>query len=544
MQSKTKPTIGIIGGSGRMGSFFYRVFEAEGIPVIIAGRKTPLTPKQLCRRADIVIISVPTRVAPKVIEETIPLLKTGTLLIDFSSVKEKTMAVIQKRNNDALGIHPLFGPNVPTLMGQTIIFCPTGRNRWTSYLQDFFEQNGVSVIRISAREHDELMTFVQDVIHFYNIAIGLSLGRQIKMIRRGISTPVFRMQLEVLKRVFLSPASLYEDLEFENERFLKELQVLKKDIYDLAHAIQTKNAKKFENIFKAAKKVEAIEPSLMNYHRVVFPSSSQRSPKSVAYLGPEMTYSHLAASHAFPVSKKMVSSETIRDVFEFVTKRTAAFGVVPAENMLEGSVQETIDCLIDSSVDVIGSVTLPIQHALLSYGRNKNAIREVRSHPQALRQCRQWLHENLPGVPLIPTSSTTEAIGQTTSQHVGFIASLQAAWKYKINPLAKNIGDHHDNQTKFYIIAALGAKPLNRFPKRAILLLGAHDRVGVLRDILNVFASNRISLTKIESHPSRRKMGDYLFFIEIDIQGKREILKKSLSMLQEYCYLIRLLGKM
>jgi prephenate dehydratase len=195
--------------------------------------------------------------------------------------------------------------------------------------------------------------------------------------------------------------------------------------------------------------------------------------------------------------------------------------VVPVENSIEGRVGPTLDSLWRyEDLQVYRALELPISHALISWNRDPTAITKVYSHPQALAQCQGWLENHLPQASLIPLASTTEALAMlaTEPQH-GAIASLRAADIYQVPILAQGIQDYPDNRTRFWMVGRAGTPPLTVLPlaeeSRLSLAFSPQRRgPGVLVEALQIFAREAINLSRIESRPSKKILGEYIFFLD------------------------------
>ncbi|NLX90562.1 MAG: prephenate dehydratase [Firmicutes bacterium] len=240
----------------------------------------------------------------------------------------------------------------------------------------------------------------------------------------------------------------------------------------------------------------------------------------LAYLGPPGTFSEEAAIRfAGGKSISLVPCAGIDTAIAAVEQKKADLGIVPVENSLEGSVNLTLDLLRHSSAQIRAEILLPVRHCLLAQkGETLSGIKEVRSHPQALAQCRHSLAELLPGIPVRETVSTAEA-ACLAAQHpgLGVVASRHAAARYGLNVLREDLQDEKGNVTRFLILAAEDAPPTG--DDKTSLLLGLPDRPGSLHDLLGVVANHGLNLTKIESRPIRGDLGKYIFFL--DIQGHR-----------------------
>jgi chorismate mutase / prephenate dehydratase len=275
----------------------------------------------------------------------------------------------------------------------------------------------------------------------------------------------------------------------------------------------------------------------------------------VAYLGPEYTYSHLAAIARFGQSAELMPVATIAAVFEEVERGHADYGVVPIENSTDGRVADALECFgrmgrsdVNAEragaspppaavmLQICGEAPLRIRHCLLGHGP-RSGIRRVCSKPQALSQCRNWLGAHLPGVKLEPTSSSAEAACLAAAEpETAAIASEQAAANHGLDVLARNIEDNPDNVTRFAIIGRTAAKRTGK--DKTALVFEAPHQPGALADAMAIFKRQRLNLTWIESFPIPQARGRYLFFLEFqghpsDLRVKRAIAsleKKSLRL--------------
>ena len=262
------------------------------------------------------------------------------------------------------------------------------------------------------------------------------------------------------------------------------------------------------------------------FREVISAARAIQTPTRIAYLGPEFTFSHLAAIQRFGQSAELVPVGTIAAVFEEVERGQAEFGVVPMENSTDGRVSDTLDCFSRSSVRICGELPLRIHHCLLGNGP-RELIRIVYSKPQPLSQCRNWLAKHLPKASLCEVASTAEAAQLAlANSDLAAIASLQAGTNYGLPVIAQNIEDQPDNITRFAIIAQETA-PRTGNDKTALMLEIAHQP-GALADAMAVFKRNRLNMTWIESFPIPGHRGRYLFFVEFvghqsDLKARRAI---------------------
>jgi len=242
-------------------------------------------------------------------------------------------------------------------------------------------------------------------------------------------------------------------------------------------------------------------------------------PLKVAYLGPAGTFTQAAAHKHFGHAVNTVSLAAISDVFQEVESGSCHYGVVPVENSSEGVVSHTLDMFLNSPLKICGEVTLRIHHNLLGSDGDLNNLKVVYSHQQSLAQCRGWLDRHLPFVERIPVGSNAEAARRAMqSPESAAIAGAMAAELYGLQLLAPNIEDDPGNTTRFLVVGQQSV-PASGDDKTS-LLLSTRNEAGGLHQLLGPLAEYGISMTRIESRPSRRGNWDYVFFV--DINGHRD----------------------
>ncbi len=258
----------------------------------------------------------------------------------------------------------------------------------------------------------------------------------------------------------------------------------------------------------------------------------------LAFLGPAGTYSELAARRYAPAAEA-IAQPTIPLALQAALE-PETWAVVPVENALQGSVTLTLDTLWDlPELQIQAALELPIRHALL--GQDWTQIRAVHSHPQALAQCRDWLATHLPQAEAVPTASTSEgAIAARASPQVAAIASPHAAALYGLQVLATEIDDRPENRTRFWVV---GKTPPTLSGTHTSLAFGTRrNEPGALLAPLQVFAERQLNLSRIESRPTRRALGDYLFFLDIEASRDRPAMAEALAVLAEVVEPLRIFG--
>ena len=240
------------------------------------------------------------------------------------------------------------------------------------------------------------------------------------------------------------------------------------------------------------------------------------APQSIAFLGPEGTFTQAAALKHFGQDAIVRPIATIDEVFREVEAGSAHYGVVPVENSSEGVVNHTLDCFKSSSLNVIGEVELRIHHQfLISENTRRDSIKQIYAHQQTLAQCRKWLDIHYPGVERVAMTSNAEAARRIRNEwHSAAIASDLAATMYGLEILHSNIEDNPENTTRFLVIGREKI-PASGNDKTS-LLISAHDRAGALLEILEPFAKHNISLTSIETRPALPEKWAYVFFVDLE----------------------------
>ncbi|HYE29806.1 MAG TPA: prephenate dehydratase [Methylomirabilota bacterium] len=277
------------------------------------------------------------------------------------------------------------------------------------------------------------------------------------------------------------------------------------------------------------------------YREVMSSSISLQKSMTIAYLGPEATFTHVAAIRRFGSSLKYAPQKTIADVFNEVSKRRADYGVVPVENSTEGVVTHTLDMFVDSELKIVAQIVLPIQQCLIGKQQPLSRIKKLYSHPQALAQCRAWVQNHLPDAEIVEMSSTTRA-AEVASEEQGAaaIASSLAAERYKLAILEADIQDNSANATRFLVLGRQCSPPTKK--DRTSLMFSIAHEVGALHRALGSFRKNRLNMTKIESRPNKRRAWEYFFFLDCDGHYEDKRVAKAIADLEQECSFVKILG--
>jgi len=270
---------------------------------------------------------------------------------------------------------------------------------------------------------------------------------------------------------------------------------------------------------------------------------SMEKPMTVSYLGPQGTFSEEAALNRFGNSITTVPCESIDEVFHKVESGMTNYGIVPVENSNEGVVGKTLDLLLQTSLKVCGEILLPIHQCLLTQNFDPEQIKKIYSHPQSLAQCHEWLNTNFP-LPrvkrVIAASNAHAAMVAAEDKSVAAIASKKAAEVYKLSLYAENIEDDPKNTTRFLVIGTQDIAPSGK--DKTSLAMSAKNRPGAIHELLSPLAQHGVSMSRLESRPSRSDLWEYVFFADIKGHQQNEKVTKALDEIREKAIFLKILG--
>lgn len=276
------------------------------------------------------------------------------------------------------------------------------------------------------------------------------------------------------------------------------------------------------------------------YREVMSSALSLEKSMTVAYFGPEATFTHQAAIRKFGASLNYSAQKTIADVFAEVARNRADYGVVPVENSTEGVVTHTLDMFVDSDLKVVAQIVMRVQQCLMSKVAKRD-IQKLFIHPQSLAQCRAWIQNHLPDVEIIETSSNARSaeLAAKTRKSAALGGAL-AAQRYGLDVLEADIQDNATNTTRFLVLGRQCSPPTGK--DRTSLMYSIPHQVGALHKSLGVFRKYRLNMTKIESRPSKRKAWEYFFFVDCDGHYQDKRVAKAIADLQNHCTFVKVLG--
>ncbi len=262
---------------------------------------------------------------------------------------------------------------------------------------------------------------------------------------------------------------------------------------------------------------------------------------TVAYLGPQGTFSQEAVSRHFGGLTATVPCASIDEVFRQVETGTVGYGMVPVENSTEGAVGRTLDLLLSTPAKICGEVMLPVRQCLMGRTKQLRDIRKVYSHSQSFAQCQQWLARHLHGAERVAVVSNAEAARLAARERgAAAIGPRTAASLYRLNLLARNIEDEAKNTTRFLVLAAHDAAPSGN--DKTSLVMSTRNVPGAMHELLTPLAVNQVSMTRLESRPSRTGIWEYVFYVDIEGHQQDANVARALAELKQKASFLKNLG--
>jgi chorismate mutase/prephenate dehydratase len=277
------------------------------------------------------------------------------------------------------------------------------------------------------------------------------------------------------------------------------------------------------------------------YVNIISACRSLEEPLSIAYLGPEGTFSEMALGKHFGASVTTLPCASIDEVFRAAETGKAQYAVAPVENSTDGAIGRTLDLLLATPLAICAEVVLRVQQNLMAKKSSLKAIRKVYSHSQSLAQCQGWLSQHLPGAARVPLASNSEA-ARVAAKEAGAaaIGPEVAAARYGLKLLARSIEDDPKNRTRFLVLGLRDAGPSGK--DRTSLVMTAHNKPGAVHDLIAPFAAHGVSMTRLESRPARTGQWEYYFYV--DIEGHRDDPKvaQALGELRDKAPFVKIFG--
>ena len=264
-------------------------------------------------------------------------------------------------------------------------------------------------------------------------------------------------------------------------------------------------------------------------------------PLTVAYLGPQGTFSEMALSKQFGTSVAALPGASIDEVFRAAETGAAAYAVVPVENSTDGAVGRTLDLLLATPLKICAEVVLRVQQNLMAKKASMKTLRKVYSHPQSLAQCQGWLSQNLPRAARVPAASNAEGARLAAKEaNAAAIGPELAAERYGLKILARSIEDDAKNRTRFLVLGGHEAGPSGK--DRTSLVMTTHNKPGSLLELIASFSAAGVNMTRLESRPARTGQWEYYFYVDIEGHQQDPQVGKALAVLRDKAPFVKIFG--
>ncbi len=305
------------------------------------------------------------------------------------------------------------------------------------------------------------------------------------------------------------------DLISQRARLAQDVAKIKQNVDDAVYYKPEREAEVLRRVIDTNPGPLSDESVRFLFREIMSACLALEQPLAVGYLGPQGTFTQLASHKQFGHAANTVAFDSIDEIFRAVAAQDIDFGIVPVENSTEGVVSQTLDQFVESSLKICGEVELRIHHQLMSKLESLSDIQVIYAHQQSFAQCRKWLDSHLPAVEQVNVSSNAEGARiAAETQGAAAIGSDTASEIYELNLLAKNIEDAPNNTTRFLVLGTSAVKPSGK--DKTSLLLSTTNQSGSLFELLKPFADHKVSMTRIESRPSRQANWNYLFFVDVE----------------------------
>ena len=526
-------SVGIIGGTGGLGARFAEYFKIKfpELEVLVSGRKTTITNTKIIQKCDLVIFAVPIDQTEAVIESQLINARADQIWADFTSIKQQPVEAMLKSKAQVCGLHPLFGA-LPEIEGQTLIYCPERIE--PSALEGLLKLLAAfNLMTFSPSEHDDLMGVVQCASHMSDMVMGQTLrksGFDFETIWQ-VSSPSYRLKLEVMGRMFAQNPDLYADIATQNlsaphftglfAQATEELEtIVEKGDRNLLIKNFDQTADYLTSTFCNQAYVDS-QAFLQSYGAGVSATTEKQHPVNIAVFGEPGSHTDSASLDFKSVTgggeRRFYGS--VFSLVEAVQSGQAQWGIVPYENTTEGSVLEVLDELLDHpDIQIVASTQRNIEQYLMTSDiREKSDITEIYSHPQALAQSKPYLRKHCPNAQLKAAASTSNAarqVKQSASKPWAAVGSKNLAESLDLTIVSPNMASQ-DNCTRFVLLQKNG-QTKNTTVTSAVFWFNA-DKAGNLASVLSYFSAHNINLLKLDSRRVEADKGGFAFFVDCEI---------------------------
>ncbi len=533
--------VSIIGGNGNMGKLIEYLLGKHGFKVYLLGRKSTDFNKRI-KESDVVIFSVPIFALDETLKNLEKLDLKNKLLVDLSSGVFENMKKLEKYSKNVAFIHLMFGPDIRDIKNQNIIVSKGIKNKSFLKFVDVLEKEGAQISFSTPEHHDYMMAIVQALSQFSSISLAKTISEEQVSLKdlNKFSSVTFSLNREVISRIVMQKPELWSAIQFNNPFFKKIVDSHLKNIEKLAQFVENKDYEGFREMFvkmagfwnsekNEISAVEDLKNVKENSANIKFLKNNKEN--IVGLLGPKGSYSEQALMQIQEKYKntdkgsesQVMFFDSIDEVILALSSGKISKAILPFENSIQGTVLETLDGLYRHKLKINEEVIVKINHVISGLDKKipANQIKYIYSHPQALGQCRTYVEEKYPKAKLVITPSTSFAFrkirdeGLTDSLAIG---SRFASDVYGLSCIDENIQDVKNNQTLFFNVSKKGDENVLAFT--FLVIDPRADKTGLLYEILSLFKSENINLLKIESRPSREKLGSYIFYLKAEIPRK------------------------
>ena len=262
---------------------------------------------------------------------------------------------------------------------------------------------------------------------------------------------------------------------------------------------------------------------------------------NVAYLGPAGTFTEQAMYQQFGHAVESIACVSIDEIFRAAEAGTADFGVVPIENSTEGAINSTLDLLLQTTLSISGSLSIPVHHSLMTKSGSMDGIRRICAHSQTLAQCQAWLNQHHPNIERQAVASNGEAARIASEDPTAAaIAGEIAGQRYNLGVVQAHVQDDPHNRTRFAIIGRLQPTPSGK--DQTSLVLAVPNKAGAVYNMLAPLAQHGVSMTRFESRPARMGTWEYYFYVDVEGHAQEEKVTKALAELKQNAAFFKVLG--
>lgn len=506
----------IIGANGNIGSFYSKLLKDYQVHSIEQENYNELENK--LTETNIILVAVPFDKISGVLKDIKDKVKKEHLVINLTSLMQANLQDMKELPCASAFLHGLFAPNINSIKNANFILAPIKKNKHLQDFTEFLKNNGANIHESSVEDHDKSMAVIQALSHFNSILLAKTIS-DTNVDSKNLQTYCtlfFRMYFDAVSRIFSQTPEMYANLQFYNEQFNDILKLYKQNLKHLESIVENKDHNQYNQIFAS------VQENLGKHLKDSFMESKTLAEKlngkktKTALLGPAGSFTDEAAKKHSENSEKMYF-DNIKDIINAVKEGMTDYAIVPLENSIGGTIAEAIDQIYINKLKIEKVLILPIEYCAASLSRSTEP-EIIMGHPQAFVQCSDFIEKNYPDVKVIHTLSNSEAFKKIKEN--GLINALAlgpsyAADIYGLNIIEKNVEDNPNNKTRFAVITK--KKHISKKGnKSSVVIDPGKDRPGLLFDLLKYFKEKDINLCRIESRPSKDKLGVYVFHVEFD----------------------------